>query len=117
MLNPRIFALEAHVRFSEEAATVTEIIQTENSSIAIWGVKPGQIVQAHSHPNGQDTWVVLRGTLTYYLGNNQSQSLNAGEVAIAEKNQIHGAVNENNEDAVFVSIYSAPQIGYQIASP
>jgi len=49
MLNPRIFALEAHVRFSEEAATVTEIIQTENSSIAIWGVKPGQIVKAHSH--------------------------------------------------------------------
>ena len=90
MLNSRIFALEAHVRFSEEAATVTEIIQTENSSIAIWGVKPGQIVKAHSHPNGQDTWVVLRGTLTYYLGNNQSQSLNTGEVAIAEKTRFMG---------------------------
>ncbi|MFB2838957.1 cupin domain-containing protein [Floridanema evergladense] len=117
MIDSRIFAFETHVHFSEEAATVTEIIQTENSSIAIWGVKPGQIVQAHSHPDGQDTWVMLRGTLTYYLGNSQSQTLNAGEIAIAEKNQIHGAVNENSEDAVFISIYSAPQIGYEKASP
>ncbi len=117
MMKSRIFPLEADVRFSDEAATVTEIIQTENASIAIWGVKPGQIVQAHCHPDGQDTWVMLRGTLTYYLGNGQSQSLNAGEVAIAEKNQIHGAVNDNSEDAVFISIYSAPQIGYEKASP
>jgi len=116
-MKDRIFALEAYVRFSEEVATVTEIIESENSSIAIWGVKQGQIVQAHFHPDGQDTWVMLRGTLTYYLGNGESQSLNAGEVAIAEKNQIHGAVNDNSEDAVFVSIYSAPQIGYEKASP
>ena len=85
-MKSRLFALESHVRFSEQVATVTEIIETENSSIAIWGVKPGQMVQAHFHPDGQDTWVMLRGTLTYYLGNGESQVLNAGEVAIADKN-------------------------------
>lgn len=116
-MKTRIFPLEADVRFSDEVATVTEIIQTENASIAIWGVKPGQIVEAHYHPEGQDTWVMLRGTLTYYLGNGQSQILNAGQVAIAEKNQIHGAMNEGSEDAVFISIYSAPQIGYEKALP
>jgi quercetin dioxygenase-like cupin family protein len=115
MMNERIFSLESYVRFSDESATVTEIIQTENSSIAIWGVKPGQIVQAHLHPDGQDTWVMLRGTLTYYLGNGESQSLNTGEIAIADQHQIHGGVNNSNEDAVFVSIYSAPQIGYEKA--
>ena len=103
-MNNRIFSLESHVRFSDTSATVTEIIQTENSSIAIWGVKPGQIVQAHLHPDGQDTWVMLRGTLTYYLGNGESQNLNTGEVAIADKNQVHGAVNNSHKDAVFVSI-------------
>jgi quercetin dioxygenase-like cupin family protein len=36
-----------------------------------------------------------------------------GEVAIADQHQIHGAVNNSSEDAVFISIYSAPQIGYQ----
>jgi len=114
-MNKRIFSLESQVRFSDESATVTEIINTENSSIAVWGVKPGQIVQAHLHPDGQDTWLMLRGTLAYYLGNGASQSLNKGEVAIADQNQIHGAVNNSSEDAVFVSIYSAPQIGYEKA--
>jgi hypothetical protein len=46
-------------------------------------------------------------------GNGESQNLNTGEIAIADQNQIHGGVNNSNEDAVFVSIYSAPQIGYE----
>lgn len=116
-MNERIFALEEQVRFSEQAATVTEIILTESASIAVWGVKPRQQVQAHIHPDGQDTWVMLRGSLTYYLGNTQRQNLAAGQVAIAEKNQVHGAINESNEDAVFVSIYSARQLGYEKAMP
>jgi quercetin dioxygenase-like cupin family protein len=116
-MNERIFALEDHVRFSDQAATVTEFVKTENSSIAVWGVKPGQMVQAHFHPDGQDTWVMLRGTLTYYLGNGQRQTLSVGQIVLADKNQIHGAVNEGTEDAVFVSIYSAPQIGYVEALP
>ena len=35
MMKSRVFPLEADVRFSDESATVTEIIQTENASIAI----------------------------------------------------------------------------------
>lgn len=116
-MNTRIFALEAYIRFCDQTATVTEITQTENSSIAVWCVKPQQIVQPHFHPDGQDTWIMVRGTLTYYLGNYETQILNAGEVALAQKNQIHGAINESNEDAVFVSIYSAPEIGYEKAKP
>ncbi|MGL5035767.1 MAG: cupin domain-containing protein [Microcystaceae cyanobacterium] len=113
MNNQRIFDLENLVRFSDQSATVTQVIETENASIAVWGVQPGQTVQAHFHPNGQDTWVLLRGTLTYYLGNGQSQVLKASEVAIATKNQVHGAVNNSEENAVFISIYSAPNIGYE----
>ncbi|MFM8295409.1 MAG: hypothetical protein ACKN9E_12805 [Microcystaceae cyanobacterium] len=46
-------------------------------------------------------------------GEHQSQILHPGEVAIAEKDQVHGAINHSQENAIFVSIYSAPQIGYQ----
>lgn len=113
MDSQRIFDLEQIACFSEQGATVTSIIETKNSSIAVWGVQPQQIVQPHSHPDGQDTWVMLKGTLTYCLGDGQSQILHQGEVAIAEKNQVHGAINHGRENAVFVSIYSAPHIGYQ----
>jgi len=113
MNNERIFNLEKMARFSEQAATVSQVIKTENGSIAVWGVKPQQIVQPHSHPGGQDTWVMLKGTLTYHLPKHQSQILHPGEVAIAEKDQVHGSINNSQENAIFVSIYSAPQIGYQ----
>ncbi|MEB3192115.1 MAG: cupin domain-containing protein [Snowella sp.] len=113
MNDQRIFNLEQIARFSEQAAVATPVIETHNSSIAVWGVQPQQIVQPHSHPGGQDTWVMVKGTLTYYLGNHQSQILHQGEVAIAEKDQVHGAINHSQENAIFISIYSAPKIGYQ----
>ena len=97
MDSQRIFDLEQIACFSEQGATVTSIIETENSSIAVWGVQPQQIVQPHSHPDGQDTWVMLKGTLTYYLGEHRTQILTQGEVAIAEKDQVHGAINNSQE--------------------
>jgi quercetin dioxygenase-like cupin family protein len=116
-MDERIFALQAYARFSDLRAKVTEVVTTDNSSIAVWAVKPGQEVVVHLHPNGQDTWVMLKGTLTYYLGNSQRQTISAGECAIADRSEIHGAVNDGTEDAVFVSIYSAPKIGYTKALP
>ncbi len=108
----RTFTVEDYVRFSDERAVVTEIIVTEHSSIAVWGVRPGQEVQAHTHPGGQDTWVMLRGELTYYLGDGRKQTIRAGQIDVADRNQVHGARNDGTEDAVFLSIYSAPDIGW-----
>jgi quercetin dioxygenase-like cupin family protein len=68
---------------------------------------------SHYHADGQDTWIILKGTLSYYLGDGQNQILHRGEVAIAAKHQVHGAVNHSQENMIFVSIYWVPQIGYQ----
>jgi quercetin dioxygenase-like cupin family protein len=106
----RIFDVENLVRFSDQKAEVREIAVTKKSSIAVWGVRPGQEVPAHYHPDGQDTWVMMRGTLTYYLGNGTKKTIKAGQVDVAEENQIHGARNEGTEDAVFLSIYSAKSL-------
>ena len=116
-MTQRTFDPASHVEFSESKATVTEIVITEHSSIAVWGVRPGQEVPAHLHPDGQDTWVMLRGELTYYLGNGERRTIRAGELDIAEHHEVHGAINEGSEDAVFLSIYSAPKIGYEKATP
>jgi quercetin dioxygenase-like cupin family protein len=105
------------VRFSEDKATVTELCLTGHGSVAVWGVRPGQEVPPHLHPDGQDTWVMLRGELTYYLGGGQRRVICAGDVDVADRNQIHGAVNEGTEDAVFVSIYSAAKLGWVKAEP
>ncbi|MFL9458369.1 cupin domain-containing protein [Tolypothrix bouteillei VB521301_2] len=113
----RTFDVEQLVRFSPEKATVTEIVITPHSSIAVWGVRPGQEVPAHIHPDGQDTWIVIRGELTYYLGNGQKKIISSGQIDIAEPLQVHGAVNEGTQDVVFLSIYSAPSLKVVPASP
>ena len=116
-MTQRTFDPEKHVQFSDAKATVTEIVITEHSIIAVWGVRPGQEVPAHLHPDRQDTWVMLRGELTYYLGNGERRTIRAGELDIAEHHEVHGAINEGTEDAVFLLIYSAPKIGYEKANP
>ena len=113
----RIFDIENFVVFSEEKAIVKEIIVTKESSIAVWGVRPGQEVPAHIHPDGQDTWIMIRGSLTYYLGNGQKKTISAGQIDVAEQSQVHGAINEGREDAVFLSIYSAPTLKVIPVSP
>jgi quercetin dioxygenase-like cupin family protein len=113
----RTFDVENLVRFSEDKAIVTEIAITKYSSIAVWGVRPKQQVQAHTHPDGQDTWIMVRGELTYYLGNGEKKIISAGQIDIAEPFQVHGAINEGSEDAVFISIYSAPTLKVVAASP
>ncbi|GAA6620737.1 cupin domain-containing protein [Scytonema sp. NUACC26] len=113
----RTFDIEQLVQFSDEKATVTEIIITPHSSIAVWGVQPGQEVPAHIHPDGQDTWIIVRGELTYYLGDGQKKVVSAGQIDIAEPLQVHGAVNEGTQDTVFLSIYSASSLAVVPASP
>ncbi|MBW4620412.1 MAG: cupin domain-containing protein [Cyanosarcina radialis HA8281-LM2] len=113
----RLFDVEKLVQFSESKAIVTEIAITEHSSIAVWGVRPGQQVPAHTHPDGQDTWIVVRGELTYYLGNGEKKIISAGQIDVAEPSEVHGAVNHGSEDAVFISIYSAPSLKVVSASP
>jgi quercetin dioxygenase-like cupin family protein len=114
-LSERIFDLRNLVKFSDEKAKVTQVAATENTIIFVWGVKPGQEVEAHTHPGGQDTWIMMQGELTYYLGNGKTKRIHAGQIDVASKNNIHGGINEGSENAIFVSIYSPRDIGFQPA--
>jgi quercetin dioxygenase-like cupin family protein len=116
-MNPRLLNARQLVRFADDKATVTELSVTGHASIAVWGVRSGQEVPAHLHPDGQDTWVMVEGELTYYLGNGQRRVIRAGDVDVADENEVHGAINESGADAVFLSIYSAPKLGWKKAEP
>jgi quercetin dioxygenase-like cupin family protein len=114
-LSERIFDVRNLVKFSDEKAKVTKITATENTMIFVWGVKPGQQVEAHIHPGGQDTWIIVQGELTYYLGNGKTKTICAGQIDVAPKDYVHGCVNESKQDAVFISIYSPKDIGFEPA--
>ncbi len=111
----RVFSIKDTVKFSDEKARVTQVASSEHAIIFLWGVKPGQEVEAHTHPKGQDTWIVIQGELTYYLGDGQTKTIAAGQIDVAPKDNVHGCVNEGKEDAIFVSVYSPKEIGYERA--
>jgi quercetin dioxygenase-like cupin family protein len=111
----RIFDVKNLVVFSDEKAKVVQIAATENTVIFVWGVRPGQEVEAHTHPSGQDTWIMIQGELSYYLGNGKTKRIHADQIDVASKDDVHGCVNEGKEDAIFVSIYSPRDIGFQPA--
>ncbi|QSW98994.1 cupin domain-containing protein [Haloterrigena alkaliphila] len=116
-MDERIFTATDVVEFSDDRAKNTKLAQTDDSAVFVWGVKPGQEVPAHIHPDGQDTWIMIQGTLTYYLGNGETEQIEAGQVDVAPKEAVHGTVNETDEDAIFVSIYSDPEIGFEEVDP
>ncbi|MFC7139787.1 cupin domain-containing protein [Halosimplex aquaticum] len=112
-MDDRIFTATEAVEFSDDTATSTKVAETDDSAVFVWGIKPGQEVTPHVHPDGQDTWVMMQGTLTYYLGDETSEQIEAGQVDVAPQEVVHGGVNEGNEDVIFVSIHSGPDIGYE----
>jgi quercetin dioxygenase-like cupin family protein len=101
---------------NDEKGKVIEISVTDRQSVAIWAVRPGQRVPAHIHPDGQDTWILLKGELTYFLGNGHKRTISEGSVAVAQSLEIHGAINEGQTDVIFISIYSAPSLKVEWAN-
>lgn len=112
-MSDRIFTSTEVVEFSNEKAEGEKVTETSDSAVFVWGIKPGQEIPPHIHPNGQDTWVMIQGRLTYYLGDGETKQIKAGQVDIAPKETIHGAVNEGDDNAIVVSIHSGPDIGYE----
>lgn len=111
----RIFPVAEFIRLSDDKPVKSVVLATEESTVAVWHVSPGQEIAAHIHPNGQDTWTVISGAAEYYQGGGVVGRLKAGEIAIAKAGQVHGAINRGDEPFVFVSIVAPGNAGYALA--
>lgn len=112
----RIFSVSEFVRPSDGEPIRSVVLETEESVIVVWYVRPGQEIAAHVHPNGQDTWTVLSGSADYYQGVGVASKLKAGEIAVAKPGQVHGVINtDSTEPFIFVSVVAPGNPGYALA--
>lgn len=111
----RTFSIADFIRPSEDKPIRSVVLETNESVIIVWHVRPGQEIAAHLHPNGQDTWTVISGTAEYYLGGGGVMHLNAGDIAVAKNGQVHGAMNSGTEPFVFVSVVAPSNAGFALA--
>ncbi|ARJ68041.1 hypothetical protein WV31_05425 [Magnetospirillum sp. ME-1] len=89
------------------------ISQTEHAVVTGWHVLPGQGLEPHRHPEGQDTWVVLAGEADYLMGGGKSRKIKTGDIAIATTGQVHGARNTGTSPFIFVSTVTPADAGVE----
>jgi quercetin dioxygenase-like cupin family protein len=74
----------------------------------VWRYEPGAKGRRHRHPFQEETFVVLSGTLTMYLGDPpERQDVQPGGLIHVEPRTPLQTVNHGNED-LFVYVYGTP---------
>ena len=114
-IEARVFSVAKHLQPSDGEPIRSVVLETPESVIVVWHVRPGQEIAAHLHPHGQDTWTVLSGTAEYFQGKGIVRELTAGHIAVAKPGQVHGAKNIGSEPFVFVSVVASGNAGYALA--
>lgn len=109
----RVFSVMDFAKSDPKMVHRHVITQSEHAIVTGWNVLPGQGLNSHRHPAGQDTWVVLSGEAEYFTGGGKSRRIKAGDVAVAGTGQIHGARNIGSEPFVFVSIVAPADAGLE----
>ena len=89
-------------------AGLTERAGLRHSRESIWRFEPGAKGKRHREPVQDETYVVVRGTLTMYLGDPpERHQLGQGDIVHVDAETPRQSVNETDED-VFVFVYGAP---------
>ena len=70
---------------------------------------PGATSARHSHPAGEQTWLVERGRGTLLLSDGDKDEVQAGDVIITPSGEVHGVMNTGDEQFVYLSITTPPE--------
>lgn len=113
MSNPRVYTSSDYMQPSSGEPIRAVVMESEQAVIVAWHVEPGQAIAPHTHPEGQDTWTILSGTGQYQV-DEQGNTITVlpGDVAVAQKGQVHGVVCTSNEPLRFVSVVAPLEAGY-----
>ena len=115
MEKDRIFPVENFIHPSEGAPVRSVVTETPDAAVIVWHVGPGQEIAPHIHPEGQDTWIVRSGRAEYRPGGGKTEEIGKGDVVVAERGEVHGAVNSGSEPFIFVSVVSPAKAGFENA--
>jgi mannose-6-phosphate isomerase-like protein (cupin superfamily) len=93
---------------ARHAASLTDLAGFANSRSNFWRYEPGAKGRRHSELDQEETFVVLSGTLSIYLGEPpQRQDMEAGGVIHVDAGTPLQVVNHGDEELSFYA-YGAP---------
>jgi quercetin dioxygenase-like cupin family protein len=89
-------------------AGVTEPAGLEHSRGSLWRYEPSAKGRRHREPVQEETFVVVRGTLTMYLGDPpERHQIGEGSLVHVDAGTAQQSVNETDEE-LLVYVYGAP---------
>jgi quercetin dioxygenase-like cupin family protein len=89
-------------------AGITELAGFQHSRGNLWRYEPGAKGRRHREPVQEETFVVLRGTLTMYLGDPpERQQVGEGGLIYVQAGTVLQTVNETDEE-LLLYVYGAP---------
>ena len=115
MLNDRIFASSDFIQESDSEPIRSVVTSSEDATVIMWTLKPGQQIKPHVHPDGQDTWYVLSGSAEYISDTEGTNiSIKKGDIVIAHRGQVHGTQKIKNDTFSFLSVVSPSNAGFEL---
>jgi quercetin dioxygenase-like cupin family protein len=93
---------------ARHVAELSERLRFEHTRGNIWRYEPGAVGRRHRHAEQEETFVVLRGTLSLYVGEPPERvDVPAGGVAHVEGGTALQSANHGGEE-LWVYVYGAP---------
>jgi oxalate decarboxylase len=78
------------------------------SMSAIRRMAPGEAGKAHFHPEADEWLICLEGDGEYYLSENQTTRIQAGQIGFAPAGAVHGVKNTGERDLVYIFFVGQP---------
>lgn len=76
-------------------------------------LEPGASQPRHIHESSEQIWYATKGSGKLLLENNTEKPFKAGDVARFADKDVHGLLNDGNEEFVYVSVTAPPiHFGY-----
>jgi quercetin dioxygenase-like cupin family protein len=95
---------------ARHVAELSPLARFAHTRANIWRYEPGAKGRRHKHPLQEETFVVLSGELTMYLGEPpERQDVSAGELIHVEPGTALQAVNNGDEDLVLYAYGTPPE--------
>lgn len=112
--NDRIHAWADHFQPHPVAPVRRILSESAEQVVVAWQVQPGQRIEAHRHPGGQDTWIVLEGEGLYQSDAEGTRTpVGEGQVVIAPPGAVHGLENTGGVPFKFLSVVSPADAGFE----
>ena len=99
--------LKVSENVSNKGSTSLEVIfRSDIHEIHLWRIIPGEWIYPHIHPGSDDIWYIIHGKGEYYLNAEEIETVEPGDIAVAEPGEVHGLFNSGFEDLIVYSVLS-----------